>query len=66
MENVGGAHNTVNYNDIRIMLGVDWFNLQRVRGNFEVGYVFNREILYLLGGKVTPADSVMLRAGISY
>ncbi|HWB01087.1 MAG TPA: DUF6268 family outer membrane beta-barrel protein, partial [Pirellulales bacterium] len=62
-----GQHDVVNYNDIRIMLGVEAFYLKRLRGNFEVGYVFNRQILYLAGPQtVNPPDSVMLRAGLSY
>ncbi|HEX4129111.1 MAG TPA: DUF6268 family outer membrane beta-barrel protein [Pirellulales bacterium] len=62
-----GSDDVVNYNDFRVMLGVEGFYTQRWRGNFEVGYVFNRQILYLIGPQtVSPGDSVMLRAGLSY
>lgn len=67
IEHVTGQHDVVNYNDIRIFAGVEWFGLRRFHGNFEVGYVFNREIIYTFGSPiVSPGDTVMLRAGLSY
>jgi hypothetical protein len=67
VQHITGQQDTINYNDFRIIIGVDWFNLQRLHGNFEVGYVFNREILYLASAPtVNPSDSVMIRAGLSY
>jgi len=61
-----GAHDVVNYNDFRIYLGVEAIG-PRLRGHAEIGYVFNREILYL---NSTPGldlgNSVMIRTGLSY
>jgi hypothetical protein len=56
------------YNDIRAFVGFEWTALSGVRGFFEGGYVFEREIVYQSG---LPAvfdleDTVMVRAGVVY
>lgn len=62
-----GARDEIDYNDLRLILGAEWIGMYRVHGFFEVGYVFNREILYRSGApKFEPSDTVMLRAGLSF
>lgn len=64
----GGTHDVFNYNDIRLFLGVETFGIRNVRGYFEVGWVFNREIIYHNNGVpvINPDDTVMLRGGVSF
>ncbi|MBS0209583.1 MAG: hypothetical protein JSS27_11590 [Planctomycetes bacterium] len=67
IDHADGSHDTVNYNDLRLILGVDWFRGQRMRGNFEIGYVFNRSLIYASGiPNVNPGDTMMLRGGLSF
>ncbi len=68
-----GNQESIDINDIRLVLGLEWGNNAQMRdgrrvGFFEVGYVFDRELLY----KESPMDDLslqdtfMLRAGIGY
>lgn len=62
-----GADDDVGYNDIRVMLGLETFGTSRYRGMFEVGGVFNRQLVYRSGTpQFDPSDTVMLRAGLVY
>lgn len=66
IERADGAEDSYDYNDIRVILGLEWVGLTGLAGHFEVGYVFNRELVYLSGTTIKPNDTVMLRAGLSY
>jgi hypothetical protein len=68
-----GADESIDINDIRLLLGIEWGRNDQMRdgrriGFLEVGYVFQREIFY----KQSPADnldlqdSLMIRAGFGY
>ncbi|HEV7222854.1 MAG TPA: hypothetical protein VGN42_09145 [Pirellulales bacterium] len=62
-----GAGDVVEYNDLRALLGLEWFNLSGARGHFEVGYVFDRHIIYRSGTPTAkPSDTVLLRAGLTF
>jgi hypothetical protein len=63
-----GASERVDINDYRAFLGTEWFNLNRMYGFFEVGYVFNRELFYVVvpEDRTSLSDTWMLRAGISF
>ena len=63
-----GLADRIDYNDIRFSLGLEFETPNMVRGHFEVGYVFDREIIFESGmpDKFTPDDTVMLRAGIDF
>jgi hypothetical protein len=56
------------YNDIRAIVGVEWTGQSGVRGLIEVGYVFDREILYryLPPTSFDPEDTVMVRGGLTF
>ncbi len=62
------TNDRIDYNDIRILGGLEWETQTKIRGHVEVGYVFNREIVFTSGDppNFTPSDTVMLRAGIDF
>ncbi len=73
IERANGTKDSIDINDIRLLLGLEWGRNDQIRegrrtGFLEIGYVFNRELLY----KNTPAhnidldDSFVIRAGLGY
>jgi hypothetical protein len=55
------------YNDIRVALGLESYGHRGLHGFFEVGYVFDRKIVYRSGTpEFDPSDTVMLRGGLSF
>ena len=64
-----GAGDDIDYNDIRVYFGFEWETQTQARGHVEVGYVFDRELLYdktMLPAKLSLDDSLMIRAGVSF
>ncbi len=62
-----GAGDVVELNDIRVLAGLEWFMLNRIRGNTEIGYVFDRHIVYRSGTPTAhPGDTVLFRGGLTY
>ncbi len=62
-----GASDNFDYNDIRLSLGVDMYGASHIRGMAEVGWVFDRQIIYRSGTpQFDPSDTVMVRAGLNY
>jgi hypothetical protein len=63
-----GSSDDVDYNDIRVMLGAETFSQRGIHGNFEIGYAFDRQLVYRSGdpSRFDPAQTVMLRAGLAY
>jgi hypothetical protein len=65
---LSGVSDQIDINDIRVYVGLECFNLNRYHAFAEVGYVFQRELVYV----ITPQDSLdltdtfMLRAGVSF
>ncbi len=65
---LNGLLDEVDYNDLRIALGVD-FKGDRLKGLFEVGYAFEREIRYASGTDpeaFRPDTSVFVRGVLVY
>lgn len=69
----GGLTDRVDYNDIRVFLGVEFGPAQRMSnsdplGFFEAGFVFRRQVIYAENpaDNFNPNETFMLRAGISY
>lgn len=68
VQRVGGFSDQVDLIDLRVLGGVEFIGFRGLRGFFEAGYAFDRELLY----RVTPAesiklsDSVILRAGFLF
>jgi hypothetical protein len=63
-----GVTDSIDYNDIRVMLGFDWIALSGLRGFIETGYAFDREIIYTKAPppNFDPDDTFMLRAGVVF
>lgn len=62
-----GASDVVELNDLRALAGFEWFMLSGVKGNAEIGYVFNRHIVYRSGAPwAHPSDTVLFRGGLTY
>lgn len=63
-----GLGDRVDYNDLRIYTGLEWQTPTQARGHLEVGYAFDRELVFESGspGVYDVDDAVMFRAGIGY
>jgi len=68
IERADGSSDDVDINDIRIKFGIDWINQRNWRGYFEVGYVFDREVVYVVHPEdsFAPRDTFLLGAGFSF
>ncbi|TWU21238.1 hypothetical protein [Bythopirellula polymerisocia] len=59
---------TVDYNDIRVFTGIEWETQTQIRGHIEVGFAFDREIVY--GQTATPNldldNTFMFRGGFDF
>jgi hypothetical protein len=62
------AEDQFDYNDIRVIGGLEFETQTMIRGHFEVGYVFNRELLFRSGepGSFDLDDTIMFRGGIDF
>lgn len=58
----------VDYNDIRVIFGIEWQTQTQARGHVEVAYVFDREIVF--AETPTPTleldDTIMFRGGFDF
>jgi hypothetical protein len=68
IERTDGTSDRVDINDIRVSGGLEWTGPNGLTGFFEIGYVFKREVVYVVEPSDTfnPDDSWMLRAGIAF
>jgi hypothetical protein len=64
---------SIDINDLRLVLGLEWGRNEQMRdgrrfGFLEIGYVFDRELLYRASpsDNLSLQDTVMIRAGIGY
>ncbi|HEY4311207.1 MAG TPA: hypothetical protein VGN12_17285 [Pirellulales bacterium] len=64
----GFSGDLVDYNDLRLSIGTELIGAAARRMNFEVGYVFNRRLMYQSGITPTtyPHGTVMVRGGFSF
>ena len=62
----------IDINDLRILGGIEWETASQLRGHFEAGYVWDREVLYVNRGPFpvnmdfNPKPTFMLRGGVSF
>jgi hypothetical protein len=58
----------IDYNDIRLIGGIEWETQTFIRGHLEIGYVWDREILFVSGvpPNFRPDDTIMIRAGVDF
>lgn len=63
-----GTADQADINDVRGYLGLEWMGPRRVTGFFEVGYVFEREIVYRSdpNNPLKVEDAFMLRSGLAF
>jgi hypothetical protein len=63
-----GASERMDINDMRVFLGLECFKLNRLYSFIEMGYVFNRELYFVVvpEERTALADTVMLRAGLAF
>jgi len=54
------------YNDLRVVLGMEWSATDRLSGVAEIGYVFARDISAFGSSQFTPTDTFMLRLGMTF
>nr|WP_123784805.1 hypothetical protein [Pirellula staleyi] len=68
IQRADATSDSIDINDIRISLGMEWTGTRGVTGYFEAGYVFEREVVYVVDPSDTfdPPDTFMLRAGFSF
>lgn len=61
------GQDSIDYNDLRVMFGLD-YTAANFQGFFEIGFVFDREIVYTKFPPSTfkPNDTVMLRGGLLF
>lgn len=64
----GGFSDQFDYNDIRVMLGLETVGNSRLRAFMEAGYLFNRELVYRSGSpaQFDLTNAFMLRAGLAF
>lgn len=66
----GGARpEQIDYNDVRLAFGLEWIGQRGLRGHIEVGYVWDREIIFartMQPDSFKPNDTLMLRGGLDY
>lgn len=65
---VPGAHQRIDINDFRVNLGLDVRGPRGIKGWFEVGYVWNRQVYYVesAGQSFNPGSTVLLRGGVAF
>ena len=63
-----GRSEQADINDIRIFTGIDWSYLDQRSGFFQIGYVFDREIVYRLvpAENISLDDTFMIRLGLRF
>ena len=64
-KDAAGGHEWVEYDDYRLLFGVEWLNSHGSTGHIEAGYVFHREMRFLDAmPNFNPSDGFLLRIGI--
>lgn len=67
VERAAGFADSVDYNDIRVAVGLEFLRPRGLGGFFEVGISFDREIVYVVTPmQYEPSTTMFLRGGISY
>jgi hypothetical protein len=58
----------IDYNDIRVIGGLEWETQSQIRGHIEAGFVFDREVVFVSGNppNFKPDETFMLRAGVDF
>jgi Domain of unknown function (DUF6268) len=67
VERAPGLNDSLDYTDLRVVLGIEAVQAERVRGHIELGYVFNRRVNFAgASSDFQPQSTMMLRAGLRF
>jgi hypothetical protein len=67
VERLRGAYDSLDYTDVRVLLGLEIVRAEVLRGHIEVGYVFGRRVnLASAPVEETLPSTIMLRAGLRF
>jgi len=68
IERTDGTSDRIDINDIRVSGGFEWTGPRGLTGFVEAGFVFKREVVYVVTPSDTfnPDDSWMIRAGVAF
>ncbi len=68
IERRDGTRDQADINDVRAYVGLEWMGTRRATGFFEVGYAFERELLYRSNAlnSLELQDTMMIRSGIAF
>ena len=67
IDRANGSKDQADVNDVRAFFGVEWMGNAQVTGFLDLGYVFNREIVYRNSApKLDLSDAMMLRFGFAF
>ncbi len=68
VERIGGVSDDIDYNDVRIIYGLEWETQTQAHGHIEIGYVLDREIIFTDTDtrSLELDDTFMVRAGIDF
>ena len=63
-----GFGDRFDYNDMRVVTGLEWQTPTQATGHLEIGYAFDREVRFESGapGRAKLDDAVMFRAGVGF
>jgi hypothetical protein len=68
VERDGNLDDRIDYNDIRVLGGLEWETQTFIRGHIEIGYAWDREIVFVSGDppSFTPDNTFVIRAGVDF
>ena len=68
IERAAGYSDSFDYNDIRVSLGLEFRQLDAMTGYIEFGYVFEREVEYVVqpSANFDPKETWMVRGGVTF
>ena len=68
VERAGNVADDIDYNDVRVIYGLEWETQTQAHGHIEIAYIFDREIIF--DRTATPTldldDTFMIRAGVDF
>lgn len=62
----GGTNTNIDYNDIRVSVGLEWTTQANWHGYVEAGYLFERELYVSKADNLSLGETFMVRGGIAF
>ena len=68
IERASGVDDQVDLNDVRAFMGLEWIGPKRINGFIEVGYAFERELVFQSDpiNDFDLQDTILIRSGIAF